>query len=158
MMYGRDPEYVLHESVDPELNQQDREINWYWKVKQTRKIVAQYIQDAYLSNKEKYDRVVRPQEFKEGDAVLLYRERPRNTRGPRKLLPRYVGPYRVEEVVGKTCKIRPIYAPQLPVVRYTTAIFDHLRHCDEDRMVTIPREITQDPAEIDGNLEEELPE
>jgi hypothetical protein len=108
-----------------------------------------------LSNKEAYDRVCRPQEFFVGDAVMLFRDRPRNTKGPRKLMPRYTGPYRVEEVIGKTAKIRPIRGPDQLNVQPTSAIFDQLKHVDEDRVLLVPEEHRTDPAEVDHNLEPE---
>jgi hypothetical protein len=83
----------------------------------------------------------------------VYRAVPPNVRGPRKLLPRYVGPYRVEEVIGRTAMVRLIREPGTPQSKAVAVIFDHLRHCDADRVMLFPPEKRTDPAEVDPHLE-----
>ena len=73
-------------------------------------------------------------------------------------MPKYVGPYRVEEVAGKVAKVRPIREPGTPQGQFTTVIFDHMRHCDADRVMLYPPERRIDPAGVDSNLDEELEE
>ena len=102
--------------------------------------------------------MVRPQKFSVGDAVLVKRNPPTHTRGPRKLLPKYVGPYRIEEVIGKVAKVRPIREPGVPQGQLMQVLFDHLRHCDADRVMLFPPERRTDPAGVDPNLEQEIEE
>jgi hypothetical protein len=157
-MYGRDPEMLLQSGVRGRENEEHPGNQWYVGLLKARATVREYIARAALSNKEAYDRVVRPQEFRVGDAVLIYRKPPSNTKGPRKLMPKYVGPYRIEEVTGKVAKVRPIREPGIPQGQLTTVIFDHMRHCDADRVMLYPPERRTDPAGVDPNLEEESEE
>jgi transposase InsO family protein len=155
LMYGRDPELLLQDGVAPVEDPEDPTSEWYLRLKRVRKLVEGFILEHALSNKEAYDRVCRPQEFLVGDAVLLYRDRPTNTHGPRKLMPRYTGPFRVEQVIGKTVRIRPIRGPDQVNAKETSATFDQIKHVDEDRVLLVPEEHRTDPAEIDPNLDEE---
>ena len=152
LMFGRDPPVVLQEGIPP-IDPIEPGSQWYIGLKKARSVVRDHIDRAALSNKENYDRIVRPQVFEIGDAVLVYRAVPSNIRGPRKLLPKYVGPYRIEEIVGRTAKVRPIRDPSVPQGRLLSVVFDHLRHCEADRVMLFPPERRTDPAEIDDHLE-----
>ena len=154
LMYGRDPNLTLQEGV-VNLNRDEPGGQWYTGLMDAREAVMDYMKKAALSNKEAYDRKVRPQEFRPGDAVLVRRNPPANMKGPRKLLPRYVGPYRIERIMGTTATVRPIRAPDTPLAKCTTVIFDQLRHCEADQVMLFPPERRTDPAEIDEHLETE---
>ncbi|MGI9484275.1 MAG: reverse transcriptase domain-containing protein [Geminicoccaceae bacterium] len=160
LMYGRDPDmdshtgiaaYPIPDGVEPEHRVRR------WRV--ARKVAIQAIEISKRENEDYYDRNIRPQYFALGDVVLLARPPPTRTALPRKLLPPFVGPYRIIDIKGKEAKLRPLAVINFrrhQALRETSAHFDRLRLCDESRFLAeVPPELRAMPDSwVDPNLED----
>ena len=159
LMKGRDPEVLLHAGVpDPRDTNAPRLPDWMERLSAARHIVRAHLENAQEVNKRNYDKTANPQKYAVGDAVLKALPPPAVTFGPRKLSPRYAGPYRVVHTSGKMAKLRPIAYPRMTDANQIVADFDQLRICDENRFVGPPQGVVVDPAEIDPYLEGEIGE
>jgi hypothetical protein len=74
---------------------------------------------------------------------------------PRKLLPKYIGPYRITQIKGTVAGLQPIPQVGGPTLHPTSAVFERIRLIDEARFDQgLPGPVL-DPGEIDPNLETE---
>jgi len=154
LMKGRDPEILLHQGVpDPRETNVRRLPQWFEQLSIVRQFVRAHLEQAQEVNRRNYDLTANPKKYSPGDAVLKVVPPPARTNGPRKLFPKYVGPYRIVSLLGKTAHLRPIAYPRTPADKYLVVDVDQLRPCNENRFVGPPVDATQDPAEVDPYLE-----
>ena len=121
-----------------------------------KKVARDAITQQKQEQRDRYDKLARPQIFRAGDTVVILRPIPAGTGLPRKLIPIYEGPYRVESVRHKVANLTPLLLPNDPRtkrLRPTAAPFDRLKLANEDRFME-----AEVPMEADHHLEEDIPE
>jgi transposase InsO family protein len=157
-MYGRDANPLIE--LGEELGEKERANieSVRHKATRARELLAQHLEESHEKNKNYYDQQMRPYEYSQDDFVMLrVLKIPREE--ARKLAPRYVGPYRIKEIRGRTIGVVPLQYP------HNTPRFihsDHSKPCGKDMVPNFSLETLllpfESPAALDPNLEEELPE
>jgi hypothetical protein len=156
LMYGRDPEFLMHTGVpDPRSGKAPAVAEWFEILSTARQVVKKHLEQAALVNQENYNRNCRPQTFHVGDAVMLLRPAPVGECPP-KLAPKYVGPYRIVLIKGKVARLRSLVDPSQRLLKDTSADFDHMRPCDLTRFIAPQVDVHYRVS--DPNLEDELSE
>ena len=139
LMKGRDPEILLHAGVpDPRDTNAPNLPDWMEKLSAARHVVRAHLENAQEVNKQNYDKTANPRQYAVGDAVMKVLPPPAHSIGPRKLVPKYVGPYRIVHISGKMAKLRPIAYPRMTDANQIVADFDQPRICHENRFVGPP--------------------
>ena len=156
LMFGREPDPIPEGYEDFQENKQsERRRQW----SKGFEVAHKSMEDRRKYSKHYYDTVrARPQNFAVGDVVLLrVMQTPKGESVP-KLYPRYVGPYRVTNVVGPVLYCLPLYG-NISVARAQQVHSDRAVHCEDDypnihplRHLMVPF-----PRTIQG-LETETPE
>jgi hypothetical protein len=159
LMKGRDPELLLQCGVPDPRATNVRDIPlWLERLSVARQMVKAHLQEAREVNRRYYNQTANPQQYNVGDVVLRAIPPPAGAHGPRKLYPKYIGPYRIARLIGKTAYLRSIAFPRTDESRYEMVDLDKLRHCDQNRFVGPPIGGLPDPAEVDPYLDFDLPE
>jgi len=158
LMYGRDPRPPLPISVEMEdltsTNEERIEL-----LNQAREAIHSALLEDQQRNKEYYDQRGIPQRFALEKLVMLMAIIPHDA-SPRKLFPRYVGPYRIKRIIRGTLGVVPLGRPDDPIRYihmdraksfYMSPENGPVPPMDQDLLLTP----FMDPASIDAHLEAE---
>jgi transposase InsO family protein len=157
LMFGRDPDVQLPCSApaDPTLDGTPHEERLRIMM-EARRHARTAIEATAAENRNLQGATARSIPYKVGDAVMLRRDNAGPTGIPRKLVPRYIGPFRITTVRDRTAVLRPV-APVGPRgLQERRVHFDQLRPCDETRFVEPPDVDLLFPEDVDPNLDAEV--
>ena len=112
LMFARDPEILLHNTVpDPREENQETPSSLFRRITVARELVKEKLEQAAEAQAHNYNKKAQPREYTEGQLVLIHSPVPAHALGPRKLVPQWVGPFRVYRVYERTVLVKPISFP-----------------------------------------------
>jgi transposase InsO family protein len=157
LMFGRDPDVQLPSTptADPTVDgtPHDERLRL---LARARGHAREAIEETAAANRLQQSARARSTPYHVGDAVMLRRDGAGTAQVPRKLQPRYIGPFRITTVRDKTAVLQPIAAVGPRRDHERRVHFDQLRHCDETRFVDPPEPELMYPDDIDPNLDTEI--